>query len=63
MIWHLPAGDDECMGDCDFHAIVCSDLDGIALPSPQRDVPLEMDKPRERWCDACRAIAATTASS
>ncbi|WP_159425725.1 hypothetical protein [Streptomyces noursei] len=51
------------MGDCDFHAIVCSDLDGIALPSPQRDVPLEMDKPRERWCDACRAIAATTASS
>lgn len=57
LIWHLPAGEDECVGDCDFHAIACSSQDGIVLPWPSRDVPLRLVEPRERWCTDCLAMA------
>lgn len=58
-IWHLPAGDEECVGDCDFHTIACSSEEGIVAPAPKRDVPLDGAGPNERWCVDCLAIIRT----
>lgn len=59
-IWHLPAGDKEYAGDCDFHAVAYSGQEGIVLPAPQRDVPLDHVGPNERWCVDRLAITRTT---
>ncbi|MFE0063418.1 hypothetical protein [Streptomyces sp. NPDC059003] len=56
VIWHAPGDGAECDGDCDFHAIACSDSEGIVLPAPKRDVPVDLGVPGERWCDDCLAI-------
>ncbi|MCZ4603501.1 hypothetical protein O3S80_06845 [Streptomyces sp. Lzd4kr] len=53
VIWHASGDDLECDGDCDFHAIACSDIEGIVLPAPMRDVPFDLNVPGERWCDDC----------
>lgn len=54
IVWHRSPG--RCDGECDFHAIACSDDEGITLPGPKRDVPMRLDKPGERWCPDCLAI-------
>ena len=54
-IWHKLVGD--CRGDCDFHAIACSDEEGIVLPGAARNVPLNLDEPGERWCPDCLTLA------
>ncbi|MGW5123285.1 hypothetical protein ACWEQ7_04320 [Streptomyces sp. NPDC004069] len=57
-VWHKARG--RCDGQCDFHAIACSDTEGIVLPGPNRDMPLNLDVPGERWCPDC--LAATEPS-
>jgi hypothetical protein len=54
IVWHKPVG--RCNGECDFHAIACSDTEGIVFPAPKQEVPLRLDKPGERWCPDCLAI-------
>ncbi|WP_413754823.1 hypothetical protein [Streptomyces sp. MMBL 11-3] len=54
VLWHKSAG--RCNGDCDFHAIACSTEDGIVLPGPVQNVPLDLAKAGERWCLDCLAI-------
>ncbi|MGW9592161.1 hypothetical protein ACWHLZ_17755 [Streptomyces chartreusis] len=56
VIWHASGDDVECDGGCDFHAIACSDVEGIVLPAPKHDVPLDLVAPGERWCDDCLTI-------
>ncbi|MEW2493836.1 hypothetical protein AB0942_09850 [Streptomyces nodosus] len=57
LLWHLMTDPEPCDGDCDFHAIACSDEEGITLPGPAREVPLDLDRPGQRWCPACLAAA------
>ncbi|WP_432180909.1 hypothetical protein [Streptomyces sp. NBC_00063] len=52
LVWHKPVGDTVN----EFQAIACSDTDGIVLPAPKQDVPLDLDKPGERWCPECLAL-------
>lgn len=54
LIWHKPVGRDP---DATFQPIACSDEDGIVMRSHKRDVPLGLNKPGERWCDDCLALA------
>jgi hypothetical protein len=54
LIWHKPIGSDP---DVTFQRIACSDEEGIVMSSGKRDVPLKLDKPGERWCTDCRALA------
>ncbi|MBZ6290408.1 hypothetical protein KVH30_02320 [Streptomyces olivaceus] len=54
LVWHKSDG--HCDGQCDFHPIACSDTDGIVLPGPTQDVPLNLDKPGESWCPDCLAL-------
>lgn len=61
LLWHLMAHPETCDGECDFHAIACSDQDGITLPGPAQEVPLDLDRPGERWCPACRAAVQNAA--
>lgn len=50
-IWHKPIG----RVVEDFQAIACSDDEGITLPPGKHNVPLDLDKPGERWCTGCLA--------
>lgn len=52
VVWHKPVG----RVTEEFQTIACSDIDGIAFPSPKQDVPLRLDKLGERWCPDCLAI-------
>jgi hypothetical protein len=60
LLWHLMVNPETCDGECDFHAIACSDRDGITLPGPARETPLDLDRPGERWCPPCLAAARST---
>uniref|UniRef100_UPI003F4993E3 hypothetical protein n=1 Tax=Streptomyces chartreusis TaxID=1969 RepID=UPI003F4993E3 len=51
LIWHVPVG---AVVE-DFQAIACSDEEGLAVPSGQRDVPLRLDATGESWCLRCLA--------
>ena len=53
-VWHKAVA--PCDGQCDFHQVACSPTDGIAMPGPQQDVPLDLDEPGERWCLDCLAL-------
>lgn len=53
LVWHKPVG----RAVEEFQAIACSDTEGIVMPWPKQDVPLSLDKPGERWCTDCLAIA------
>ncbi|MFC8661262.1 hypothetical protein [Streptomyces sp. NPDC057199] len=60
LVWHLLALPETCEGDCDFHAIACAlgDDDGINVPGPTREVPVNLEEaPGERWCAACLILA------
>lgn len=59
LVWHLLAQPETCDGDCDVHAIACalSEDDGINLPGPTREVPLNLEMTGERWCTSCLARA------
>lgn len=52
IVWHQPAGS----AVNGFQAIACSDTDGIVPPVRKQDVPLDLDKPGERWCPDCLAL-------
>ncbi|MGP3950839.1 hypothetical protein [Streptomyces sp. 7N604] len=56
VVWHKPVQPEQCHGECDFHALACSSVEGIVLPGPNQDVPLDLDRPGERWCTDCLAI-------
>lgn len=56
-VWHLLADGQDCDGNCDWHAIACSNEDGIVMPTGTRDVPVDLDEPGQRWCGDCLAIA------
>ena len=51
VVWHKPVG--RAVGE--FQAIACSEDEGIVLPGPKKDVPLDLDQPGERWCPDCLA--------
>lgn len=53
LVWHKSVG----RVVEEFQAIACSDTEGIVMPWPRQDVPLSLDKPGERWCPDCLAIA------
>lgn len=55
IIWHKPADRHRCKGDCDFHAIACSqgEDDGIHAPAPKQDVPVKLNRPHQSWCADC----------
>ncbi|MDH2390062.1 hypothetical protein QCN29_14930 [Streptomyces sp. HNM0663] len=48
-VWHRPVG--RIVEE--FQPITCSDSDGIVFPAPKQDVPLDLDRPGERWCTDC----------
>ncbi|MGW7087480.1 hypothetical protein ACWGH2_28840 [Streptomyces sp. NPDC054871] len=52
-IWHLPADGQDCDGQCDWHAIACSDKEGIVMPGGTRDVPENLNESGQRWCPDC----------
>jgi hypothetical protein len=52
IVWHKPAGP----AVADFQPIACSADEGITLPWPRREVPLQLDVPNESWCPDCLAI-------
>ncbi|WP_326806630.1 hypothetical protein OHB04_02240 [Streptomyces sp. NBC_01775] len=54
LVWHKPVGPDP---DATFQPIACSDEDGIVMRGHKMDVPLNLDKKDERWCEDCLAIA------
>ncbi|MEW1548424.1 hypothetical protein [Streptomyces tsukubensis] len=51
-IWHRPVG--RIVNE--FQPIACSDNDGIVFPAQKQDVPLDLDRPGERWCTDCIAL-------
>lgn len=55
-IWHKPAVDHRCTGDCDFHPIACSEEEGIIAPGPMQDVPIRLEKEHEAWCTDCLGL-------
>ena len=59
VVWHRFPRGQRCAGDCDFHAIACSDEEGIACPGPLQDIPLDLDAPRQSWCPDCLATVKT----
>ena len=55
IVWHKAADPGSCTGECDWHPIACSPIEGIVAPGPLKDVPLDLDEPGERWCADCIA--------
>ncbi len=56
-VWHMPAAGHLCSGACDWHPIACNNDEGIAVPAPNRTVPIDLtDRPDEEWCTACSVL-------
>lgn len=41
LVWHRPVGR------------TVEEFQPIAFPAPKQDVPLDLDRPGERWCTDC----------
>ncbi|MFD5848264.1 hypothetical protein [Streptomyces chartreusis] len=52
LVWHVPVG---AVVE-DFQAIACSDEEGLAVSSGQRDVPLRLEVSDESWCPECLSL-------
>ncbi|MFD7785380.1 hypothetical protein ACFV4Q_20125 [Streptomyces nojiriensis] len=52
LIWHVPVG----VVVEDFRAIACSDEEGLAVSSGERDVPLCLEVPDQSWCPRCLSL-------
>ncbi|MEV7835265.1 hypothetical protein AB0P12_32275 [Streptomyces subrutilus] len=52
LVWHVPVG----AVIEDFQAIACSDEEGLAVSSGEREVPLHLDVSDESWCLECLAL-------
>ncbi|MFD5013808.1 hypothetical protein [Streptomyces chartreusis] len=55
LVWHVPVG---AVVE-DFQAIACSEVEGLAVSSGQREVPLHLDVPEESWCPECLVRVST----
>ncbi|MFC9817435.1 hypothetical protein ACFVJM_35915 [Streptomyces virginiae] len=54
LVWHVPVG---AVVE-DFQAIACSDQEGLAVSSGERDVPLHLAASDESWCPQCLLLVA-----
>ncbi|MFE2852694.1 hypothetical protein ACFXJO_16385 [Streptomyces lavendulae] len=54
LVWHVPVG----TVVEDFQAIACSDQEGLAVSSGERDVPLHLKASDESWCPQCLLLVA-----
>ncbi|CAL9665354.1 hypothetical protein [Streptomyces sp. Tu 3180] len=52
IVWHMPVDPASCDGDCDMHDIACGEP-GISVPGGNREVPVDLHEPGQRWCTAC----------